>query len=212
MKIIFTFLLISCALLSLAQQRCYLEADLDCYGDPYKFVPAITTGGCPLFYVSNSDDCDDNDPRVPSEHSKVWYRDIDNDGYYDGTTLESCTRPAGYRASLISQVIDCNDHDANIQPITWYRDDDHDGYARFLDDYIVSCTPPQDQRFSLSESLLKGPDCRDDDPNSYPRLYYIDADGDGYRSLADPLDVCIDVFEPPYRLASEFTSLDIDCD
>ena len=48
----------------------------------------------------------------------VWYKDIDNDGYSDGTSQIACSRPAGYKLSteLTAMSGDCNDNDANIHP------------------------------------------------------------------------------------------------
>jgi len=50
--------------------------------------------------------------------SSVWYKDSDNDGYSDGTTIISRDQPYGYRiaASLYSMLIDCNDDNLNIYP------------------------------------------------------------------------------------------------
>ncbi len=208
MKIIFTFLLISCGLSSVAQQRCYLDADFDGFGDPANFKPATTTGGCPLFYVSNSDDCDDNDASI---HTYVWYRDLDNDGYGDGTSIESCTQPPGYTDRILPPIIDCNDHDPNDFPLIWYIDRDHDGYAADMDIYVVSCTPPLNTLYSLSQSQLKGLDCNDNDPNEFPRLYYADSDNDGYPSGAPPFESCF-TLSAPFFVASALISLDIDCD
>src|SRR6187455_108006 len=146
MKKIFTLLLIVCSLSSFAQNisLCYRDFDEDGYGDPNNFVGSGIF--CPIGYVSDNTDCDDHDRSI---HLLVWYRDFDNDGYGDGTTIESCTQPTGYTDRILPPVLDCNDHDPNIKPITWYVDADHDDYALFMDVYIVSCTPPQDQRFSL---------------------------------------------------------------
>lgn len=56
-------------------------------------------------------DCNDNDP---NEHpGQTWYKDLDNDGYSDGTTnTESCTRPPGYKVAseLIALSGDCDDN------------------------------------------------------------------------------------------------------
>jgi len=44
----------------------------------------------------------------------VFYKDMDGDGYTDGTTQVGCTAPSGYALSAISG--DCNDNDPNINP------------------------------------------------------------------------------------------------
>ena len=211
MKKIFTLLLIVCSLSSFAQSslRCYKDLDNDGYGDPNNPVASIPNQGCPFQTVQDNTDCDDHDASV---HMWVWFRDRDHDGYHDGTTIESCTQPDGYIDNPISSVLDCNDTNADIHPIKWYYDHDHDGYAAGEEFYILSCTQPDADR-SLPEYLLKGWDeCSDNDANIYPRVYYTDADGDGYRSPADPITVCVELDESKLYLASEFNTLDIDCD
>jgi hypothetical protein len=48
------------------------------------------------------------------EECPVWYKDMDGDGYTDGTTEVSCKQPTGY----VSQAPtgDCNDGDSSINP------------------------------------------------------------------------------------------------
>jgi hypothetical protein len=62
----------------------------------------------------------DNCPTVANANQviPVWYKDADNDGYSDGTTLTQCTQPAGYKpaSQLIATSGDCNDNDATVNP------------------------------------------------------------------------------------------------
>jgi hypothetical protein len=63
-----------------------------------------------------NNDCNDNDPlQMPG---RIWYRDIDNDAYSNGTTLTQCARPTGYKAAseLLATSGDCNDMNAAIRP------------------------------------------------------------------------------------------------
>ena len=48
----------------------------------------------------------------------VYYKDTDDDGYSDGTTLEDSVQPGGYYESgdLIATSGDCNDADAGVNP------------------------------------------------------------------------------------------------
>jgi hypothetical protein len=82
-----------------------LLADAD--GDGYYYPEAFGTHPEP--------DCNDNDP---NEHpGQTWYKDLDNDGYSDGTTnTESCTRPPGYKVAseLIALSGDCDDNNPNV--------------------------------------------------------------------------------------------------
>jgi hypothetical protein len=187
MKIIFTLLVLTLRFSTIAQQvpLCFLDSDLDGYGDPNKSTPTSTFGGCPLFYVSNSLDCDDNNNTIGP---KVWYRDRDQDGFGDGTSeSSSCTRPDGYSASLLSDVRDCDDFDANIYPVKWYIDKDRDGYAFSMDSSIFSCTVPGGD-YGVSEVDLKGVDCDDQRPEVFPRIYYLDMDHDGYRAYSGQIE------------------------
>jgi hypothetical protein len=106
---------------------------------------------------------------------KTWYKDLDGDGYTDGTTLVSCDQPAGYVASALPG--DCNDGNAAINPATvWYLDADNDGYASATT--FTGCTPPSGS-YKLA-SALAGPgiDCNDTKANVYP----------GAPELCDGLD------------------------
>lgn len=87
----------------------YADVDNDGFGDLNN-----TILGCslPVGYVTNSDDCDDNDNLVGIA-STVFYADLDLDTYGDPTnTIVACTQPVGY----VSNNLDCNDNDNTIHP------------------------------------------------------------------------------------------------
>ena len=66
--------------------------------------------------TATTGDCNDNDPEeFPGQ---VWYKDMDNDGYSDGTILNQCARPSGYKiaSALIALSGDCNDANSAINP------------------------------------------------------------------------------------------------
>jgi hypothetical protein len=116
-------------------------------------------------------------PCVP----KTWYLDADNDGYYVGSGVESCTAPdAGYKTTGLTAGGDCNDANAQINPATvWYLDADGDNY--YIGAGITQCVSPgTGYRYA---GLTGGNDC--DDANSTlhsGQQYYIDGDHDGYGS------------------------------
>jgi hypothetical protein len=87
----------------------YADLDNDGLGDPNN-----TTIGCsqPVGYVTNSDDCDDNNSSIGLP-TTVFYLDNDNDSFGSPTnTIVACTAPLGY----VTNNQDCNDNDASINP------------------------------------------------------------------------------------------------
>ncbi len=54
----------------------------------------------------------------PDGNPSLWYKDTDNDGYSNGTTLAQCTQPDNYQlaSALTATTGDCNDNDNSIYP------------------------------------------------------------------------------------------------
>ena len=103
-------------------QTWYKDADGDGYSDG-----TTDTTSCegPIGYkveselTATSGDCDDNDA---NEHpGQTWYKDTDNDGYFDGTINTTlCTRPTGYKVlgelATATTSIDCDDNNPDVNP------------------------------------------------------------------------------------------------
>ncbi|HEX3165852.1 MAG TPA: MopE-related protein [Chitinophagaceae bacterium] len=126
-----------------------------------------------------------------------WVIDIDNDNYYSGTHVVSCTSPGqGYVLKGEKQPGDCNDNNNTIYPGApeicdeldndcdgetdegfpvnkYYYDLDSDGYGD-LHVFRFSCAPPEHYVENFS-------DCAPSDPTKFrTTLLYVDNDGDGY--------------------------------
>jgi parallel beta-helix repeat protein len=209
--------------ISCTETNFYLDADIDGYGDSGDSAQACTH---PDGYVSNSNDCDDNDEL---EHpGQTWYKDSDGDEYSDGTTnTASCTRPAGYYASseIISTTDDCDDGNNSINPeasevcngsddncndqidegvtITYYADTDGDGYGN-LGNSTQACTSP-------SGYVSNSNDCDDSDTLEHPgQTWYSDLDDDGYSDGGTNSSSC--TRPANYKITSELIALSGDCD
>ena len=60
------------------------------------------------------------------------YKDVDGDGYSDGTMTQQCGQPAGYQlaANLTAIAGDCDDNNDLLNTATtWYLDADADGFS-----------------------------------------------------------------------------------
>ncbi len=137
------------------------------------------------------EDCDglteDADPSVDPSSFTTGYRDLDSDGYGDGSSpLAACTLPTGYSLD----ATDCNDNSSSISPgssercdaantdencdgvaddsdpsvdttttTLWYLDNDADGYAGASSQR--TCDQP-------SGSLSSSSDCDDGNSAIYP--------------------------------------------
>lgn len=79
--------------------------------------------------------------------AQLWYRDADDDGWFDGSTRRACTRPAGYRLAgeLAGAAADCNDGNPSIHPgaaeICDGKDQDCNGAVDEIDCPDLRVTP-----------------------------------------------------------------------
>ena len=112
---------------------------------------------------------------------QIWYRDADNDGFSDGSRVEKCTMPAGYKllSSLAGTVVDCNDLDSLQKPSAiWYKDADNDGYSE--GSVLLQCNRPQGFK-NASELMSVTGDCDDNDLIINPgTVWFKDEDADGF--------------------------------
>lgn len=86
----------------------YQDFDTDGLGNP-----AVTQSACtpPPGYVTNSNDCNDNDNMIGA--ATTWYYDMDGDGYGSASmSTTACTAPPMY----VANNTDCNDANPNQNP------------------------------------------------------------------------------------------------
>ena len=96
----------------------YRDADGDTYGDAGQTTDAYSQ---PTGYVTNADDCNDQDSSVnalnsqgacaPEPATNTYYRDADGDTYGDATqTTQATSQPVGY----VTNADDCDDTNSNL--------------------------------------------------------------------------------------------------
>lgn len=132
----------------------YADTDGDGLGNP-----GSTQSGCsqPVGYVTNANDCNDNNNLIGI--GATWYLDADNDTF--GNPLVdsvACSQPAGY----VSNSNDCDDSNNTVGVAqSYYPDADGDNYGSANATATVACTPP-------ANYVTNNTDCNDANPNQYP--------------------------------------------
>jgi hypothetical protein len=172
----------------------YQDSDGDGFGNPAMSQDACD--GAPNGYVSNDDDCNDNNDDI--NPNTLWYLDADGDDYYTGSAVTQCASPGtGYRYNGLLGGGDCDDNDDDVNPgateVCNGVDDDCDGSA---DNGVTFATYYQDSdgdgfgNPAMSQGACDGApngyvsnddDCDDNNDDINPNtLWYLDADGDDY--------------------------------
>jgi hypothetical protein len=168
----------------------YRDSDGDGYGDSSATTQAVRQ---PSGYVSNDDDCDDNDASVHPGATEVcdgkdndcngrvddgdigtwWYRDADGDGLGSpNIKVLACSQPPGY----VANADDPNDNAGQTR--TWYRDADGDGYGN----------PNQSKQANEQPTgyVANDDDCNDSAAGIHPGA--TDIAGDGVDQDCDGTD------------------------
>ena len=171
---------------------------------------ATTYPSCNAEILGNGIDDNCNGLIDESSSNLLWYKDADNDGYGDGTTLTQCLRPLGYKPGSELRALngDCDDNDAVINPATiWYKDTDNDGYSDGV--ALNQCTRPTGYKLGSELTATNG-DCDDENSIINPAtIWYKDVDNDGY---GDGLSIVRCERPSGFKLGLELTGLNGDCD
>ena len=147
----------------------FRDADSDGFGDPAASVQACSA---PAGYVSDSGDCNDNNPAIHpgvpeicgngiddncdgyADEGSTYYRDADGDGYGNPSNfIVDCGQPSGY----VLNNTDCNDSNPNVHPgateICNQIDDDCDGS---VDENLICGGPEAYYTLSIGVSPIEG--------------------------------------------------------
>jgi hypothetical protein len=177
-----------------------------------EYVSSATSGDCndadSSINPGRTEICDglDNDCNglIDDGVKLVFYKDLDGDGYTDGTTSVGCSAPQGYVSSAL--LGDCNDEDNQINPgrteicdgidnncnglidegvkLVFYKDLDGDGYTDGTTQ--VGCSAPSGYVLSATSG-----DCNDNDPNINPaRTEICDDKDNNCNGQTDEGNVC----------------------
>ncbi|MBL7766859.1 MAG: hypothetical protein JNJ58_12235 [Chitinophagaceae bacterium] len=178
----------------------FQDSDQDGFGNP---LVSLFNANQPVGYVSNNQDCDDNDG---TKHDTfAFYVDADGDGYGVLPQVQVCAAninipPPGYSNTFT----DCNDNDSTMhQEYFFYFDADFDGYGS--GSLVLTCA--QDSLTPPSNYSNNNNDCAPfDDLIHEPMRFFRDLDQDGYGDLTHDSIICTLI--PPVGYVADST----DCD
>ncbi len=122
--------------------------------------PNVNPDAVEVCYNGKDDNCNGVTDEEGATSGRVWYADLDSDGYGDASiTIEACAQPEFYAENKW----DCNESDPTINPgaveVCDYVDNDCDGQV----DEATSEDAP---------------------------VWFPDRDGDGYGDASSPLQAC----------------------
>ncbi len=142
----------------------------------YTTEVTVTVSSSQTYYMRHTiNGCSSNLIPVNANYNATaftWYRDKDEDGFYD-VSLEQCDSPGPGYTTAPRDPGDCDDDDPLINPNTrWYLDLDNDYLGDASEPYISRCTRPEGYVRNNSDSC---PDIKSYD-NSCTGLVYDPTD------------------------------------
>ena len=159
--------------------------------------PNVHPDAVEVCYNGKDDNCNGEQDEEGATSGRVWYADLDGDGYGDeGITIQACEQPENYAANKW----DCNESDPEINP----------GAAEVCDYIDNDCDGEVDESTAGDATT-----------------WYPDRDGDGYGDDAAAVDACeapagyisqpgdcgdLDPLQNPDALEDCRTEADDDCD
>lgn len=132
--------------------------------------PGIVACSVSAAYVSNNDDCDDDDATT---NTFIWFEDADGDGQGTSDTagrVQACEDPSTDALAYTRETGDCDDTDAAINK--WAAEVCDEGDAGSIDE---DCNGLADD---------------DDVAATGQKRWFSDADGDGYGDIHDMVLAC----------------------
>ncbi len=202
----------------------YKDQDNDLYSDGTTLVQCDQPSGYKLAgdLTATSGDCDDNTFAINPGATEIcnglddncngsidegvkptWYKDSDNDGFSDGTSLVECARPDGYKlaAELTATSGDCDDNNTAVNPgateLCNGIDDNcngttDEGFDDTDNDGMADCVDTDDD----NDGTLDAADCAPLDATKYQTgMFFVDADGDLYGT-GTAMEICYGATTP----------------
>ena len=123
----------------------------------------------PAWFVSSSNDIDDNNACITNIAPQHFYLDADGDGFGDPATSVYCSSPP---ANYVNNTTDnCDNNPATLVELTWYQDADGDGVGGSISQQ--ACVQPPGYVSSTGDA------CDNNSATLVVLTWYQDADGDG---------------------------------